>query len=106
MCIRDRYMGEKLKDPTFYLYEILRRVKPEEMKTLYGIESWDDEEHFLSQVAEKQGKLLKGGEPDISTVAKMVIHDWQRGRIPYFTLPPNEKETTNEESKEDNKAEN
>ncbi len=33
--------------------------------------------------------LLKGGEPDLKAVSKIVISDWQRGEIPYFVLPPN-----------------
>lgn len=28
------------------------------------------------------------------TTAKMVITDWQRGRLPYFTLPPQLEEAT------------
>merc|ERR1711860_249012 len=36
----------------------------------------------------KYGKLLKGGEPDVNTVAKMVLNDWQRGKIPFFVPPP------------------
>ncbi|XP_017365244.1 nucleolar GTP-binding protein 2 isoform X5 [Cebus imitator] len=30
-----------------------------------------------------------GGEPDLQTVGKMVLNDWQRGRIPFFVKPPN-----------------
>lgn len=41
-----------------------------------------------NQVARLSGKLLKGGEPDINTAAKMVLQDWQRGKIPYFEPPP------------------
>jgi len=37
---------------------------------------------------QKTGKLLKKGEPDIETAAKMVLYDWLRGKIPYFTPPP------------------
>ncbi|KAH0631053.1 hypothetical protein JD844_005134 [Phrynosoma platyrhinos] len=33
--------------------------------------------------------LFQGGEPDVCTVSKMVLNDWQRGRIPYFVKPPN-----------------
>ena len=32
--------------------------------------------------------VLQGGEPDIITVSKMVLNDWQRGRIPFFVKPP------------------
>jgi nuclear GTP-binding protein len=34
--------------------------------------------------------LLQGGEPDLMTAAKMVLHDWQRGKIPFFVPPPQE----------------
>lgn len=42
----------------------------------------------------KQGHKLflffsQGGEPDLQTVSKMVLNDWQRGRIPFFVKPPN-----------------
>ncbi|XP_010220263.1 PREDICTED: nucleolar GTP-binding protein 2, partial [Tinamus guttatus] len=40
-------------------------------------------------LASRTGKLLKGGEPDVQTVSKMVLNDWQRGRIPFFVKPPN-----------------
>ena len=26
--------------------------------------------------------------PNANTVAKMVLNDWQRGKIPYFVKPP------------------
>ena len=45
-------------------------------------------DEFLGRLAQKTGKLLKGGEPDIRTVAIMIINDWIRGRIPYFTPVP------------------
>lgn len=40
------------------------------------------------QLILRSGKLGKGGEPDLNTAAKMVLYDWQRGKIPFFTLPP------------------
>ena len=36
----------------------------------------------------KIGKLLKGDEPDTNAAAKLVLHHFQRGKLPYFTLPP------------------
>ncbi|PKI56298.1 hypothetical protein CRG98_023317, partial [Punica granatum] len=33
-----------------------------------------------------------GGEPDLTSAAKMMLHDWQRGRIPFF-VPPSQRET-------------
>lgn len=49
--------------------------------------TWTDAEDFLTKVALMSGRLLKGGEPDLSTVAKMVLNDFQRGKLPFYTLP-------------------
>ena len=59
--------------------EVLRRVKRHYLAKTYGIDTWDDEIDFLSQIAKKGGRLLKGGDPDFRTVAKMVLNDWLRG---------------------------
>jgi nuclear GTP-binding protein len=67
---------------------MLRKLKKVNLKRFYQIEDWTDDEDFLKKVAEKKGKLLKGGEPDITTTAKRVLMDWQRGQLPYYTLPP------------------
>ena len=36
---------------------------------------WKDPNDFLEKVAQKYGKLLKGGEPDVNTIAKMILND-------------------------------
>lgn len=54
----------------------------------YKLASWTTSTDFLEQLSVATGKLLKGGEPDLNTTAKGVLYDWQRGRLPYFTLPP------------------
>nr|CDS33285.1 GTP binding protein [Hymenolepis microstoma] len=53
---------------------------------------------FLELVAKKTGKLLKGGEPDISTTSKRVLNDFQRGKLPYFVKPPGIEEEEGEEN--------
>lgn len=54
----------------------------------YKVQSWEDAEDFLTQLAKSSGRLLRGGEPDLNTTAKGMLYDWQRGKIPFFTLPP------------------
>ena len=80
--------AEKLEDPHQYIPALLKRVKPEYIVRTYGVESWTSGDDFLKQFAIKNGKLLKGGEPDINQAAVCMIYDWQRGRIPYFVPPP------------------
>ncbi|XP_078177683.1 nuclear/nucleolar GTPase 2-like [Carex rostrata] len=79
-----------LRDATEHIGEVLKRVKKEHLQRAYKIDDWADENDFLTQMCESSGKLLKGGEPDLMTVAKMVLHDWQRGKIPFFVPPPQE----------------
>ncbi|GKA74156.1 nuclear/nucleolar GTPase 2, partial [Tanacetum coccineum] len=56
----------------------------------------EDENDFLVQLCKLSGKLLRGGEPDLMTAAKMVLHDWQRGKIPFFVPPPKQDDASAE----------
>ncbi|XP_059945497.1 nucleolar GTP-binding protein 2 [Mesoplodon densirostris] len=80
---------EKIKTPEDHIGAVLERAKPEYISKTYKIDSWENAEDFLEKLAFRTGKLLKGGEPDLQTVGKMVLNDWQRGRIPFFVKPPN-----------------
>ncbi|KAI3918373.1 hypothetical protein MKX01_041693 [Papaver californicum] len=77
-----------LEDATEHIEEVLKRVKKEHLQRAYKINDWVDQDDFLTQLCRISGKLLKGGEPDMTCAAKMVLHDWQRGRIPFFVPPP------------------
>lgn len=79
---------ENLEDATEHVGAVLKRVKHEYLVRAYKVKSWEDTTDFLTQLARSSGKLLRGGEPDLKTAARMVLYDWQRGKIPYFSLPP------------------
>lgn len=78
---------ENVKSPETYIAPLLERVRKEYVERTYKITEWNTPEDFLEKLAKRTGKLLKGGDPDFSTVAKMVLNDWQRGKIPYFVKP-------------------
>ncbi|EST06423.1 GTP binding domain protein [Kalmanozyma brasiliensis GHG001] len=78
---------ENLETPAEHIPALLSRVKPEYIRRTYSLEKWSNSEDFLGQIAKRMGKLLKGGEPDLETVAKMVLNDWIRGKIPFFVAP-------------------
>ena len=83
--------AEKLEAPSAYIDEVLERVKAKYLLQKYNMPddtTWVDGEDFLTKLAKKMGKLRKGGEANIETVARIVLYDWQRGRIPYFVAPP------------------
>uniref|UniRef100_A0A1I8H455 Nucleolar GTP-binding protein 2 n=2 Tax=Macrostomum lignano TaxID=282301 RepID=A0A1I8H455_9PLAT len=79
---------EYLRQPELYADAVLARVRPEHLARQYSVSDWTDTEGFLEQLARQAGKLLKGGEPDLACVAKMLLNDFQRGRLPHYAQPP------------------
>jgi len=96
--------AERIEFPSNYIPEVLTRVKHKYLLERYKLpgdtEPWEDHEEFLKVLAIKMGKLRKGGEPDVEIVARMILYDWQRGRLPFFTPPP-AKEADEEDEKEE-----
>uniref|UniRef100_A0A182RLL8 Nucleolar GTP-binding protein 2 n=1 Tax=Anopheles funestus TaxID=62324 RepID=A0A182RLL8_ANOFN len=78
---------ELVNNPEDYIEEVLNRIRKEYIVKTYGVSEWTDHIDFLEQIARKMGKLLKKGEPDVPTVAKMILNDWQRGRLPFYVAP-------------------
>jgi nuclear GTP-binding protein len=82
---------EMVDQPSDYIPAVMSRVKKEYMGRTYRLPKpwdWATTSDFLERVARQSGKLMKGGEPDLNTVGKMILNDWQRGKIPYFSTPP------------------
>lgn len=80
---------ENVDNPEQYIPAVLKRVQPKHLERTYGVKGGaEDPIEFLSVLARKGGRLLRGGEPDLDGVAKMVINDFLRGKVPWFTPPP------------------
>lgn len=85
--------AERIESPSDYIDEVLSRVKKQYLLQRFKLPAdttWKDAEEFLTILGAKMGKMKKGGEVDIEITARIVLYDWQRGRIPYFTPPPDE----------------
>lgn len=80
--------AEKLPAPEIYIQAILDKVQKKHIADIFQVNMWTDSEDFITQVAVRSGKLVKGGEPDINNVSKTIIYMWQQGKIPYFEKPP------------------
>jgi nuclear GTP-binding protein len=87
-ALRNAIAVEKLDDPVLPVEEILKRAKGATLQALYSIPRYTDAQDFLRHVARARGKLKRGGVPDSLAAAKCVLQDWNGGRIPFFTLPP------------------
>lgn len=78
---------ELVQNPEDYIEEVIKRVRKEYLIKTYKVDGWTTATEFLEKLAARTGKLLKKGEPDISQVAKMVLNDWQRGKLPFYVAP-------------------
>lgn len=84
---------ENVEYPAQYIAAVLRRTQPKHIERTYEVKDYDDDPiEFLSILARNGGRLLKGGEPDVDGVAKMVLNDFLRGKIPWYTRPPGTEE--------------
>ncbi|KAI0512959.1 NGP1NT domain-containing protein [Xylaria bambusicola] len=79
---------EKVENPEQYILPMLKKVKPHHLQKTYEIGTWKNYQEFLEILGRKNGRLLKGGEIDMDGVAKTVLTDFLRGRIPWFTPAP------------------
>ena len=82
---------ENVEHPAQYIEAVLRRTQTKHIERTYELKEAEyggDPIEFLSILARKSGRLLKGGEPDVDGVAKMVLNDFLRGKIPWFSAPP------------------
>ena len=68
------------------LIKILQAHYPGLLKERYGIDESQDAVKVLSEVAEKRNCIQKGGEPDYSKAAALIIDEFRSGRIGKITL--------------------
>lgn len=86
---------EEIKEPVEVVMKILEKMKIEDLIEIYklDISSMKGEaittDRLLYLIGEKMGKFKKGGKIDFDKAARLVINDWNEGKLKYCTIPPN-----------------
>ncbi|XP_024533646.1 guanine nucleotide-binding protein-like NSN1 [Selaginella moellendorffii] len=88
MDLRNCTRIEKLADPVAPVKEIVSKCGHEKLMSFYKIPSFSTVDEFLQLVATIRGKFKKGGVVDTETAARIVLHDWNEGKISHYTVPP------------------
>ena len=88
---------ENVSNPEQYIPAVLNKCKRSHVERTYEVKGWTNAIEFLELLARKGGRLLKGGEPDLDGVAKMVLNDFMRGKVPWFTPCPRVEGAADEE---------
>ena len=93
VILRNCVRIDSLDDVISPAAEVVRRVKPQQLMLLYNVPLYSNVTDLLESIARRRGKLHKGGAPDVETAARMLLADWNAGKIGYYTLPPVEAPT-------------
>ncbi|XP_023333808.1 guanine nucleotide-binding protein-like 3 homolog isoform X2 [Eurytemora carolleeae] len=93
VALRNAVKVENIDDPVTPVLAILARVPRNHLMLQYGIGHFKDCSEFLALMASQMGKLKRGGIPDREKAARILLGDWNSGKIKYFTHPPEQAET-------------
>uniref|UniRef100_A0A8H7XRC6 CP-type G domain-containing protein n=1 Tax=Psilocybe cubensis TaxID=181762 RepID=A0A8H7XRC6_PSICU len=88
VLLRNVVKVEDVEDPIAVVEEILSRTPPETLQKIYNLPEFTSTLEFLTMLALSNGRLLKGGTPDLNSAARQVLTDWNQQKIPYFSTPP------------------
>jgi len=70
----------QVKDPDLVVSDLIKEF-PEVFQNFYNIDVESDQENFIENLGIKKGLLKKGGEVDEDKVARIILRDWQEGKI-------------------------
>jgi ribosome biogenesis GTPase A len=70
----------QIKEPELVI-ALLVRDYPNLLERFYKIDAKGDSEVLLEQLGKKKGFLKKGGEVNEDTTARLILKDWQSGKI-------------------------
>jgi ribosome biogenesis GTPase A len=88
VALRNAARIDHLTDPMIAIARLLQRCSQEQIGAVYSIGSFTDASDFIHQIGIRRGRIGPGGVVDEDEVARMVLKDWNDGKIGYFTLPP------------------
>jgi len=102
-CLRNCVDADSVDDPIPAVQGLLERCSTESLMMTYAIPAFPkgDVMIFLALVAKRSGRVLKGGIPDKVSAARTVIRDWNSGKIPYYTMPPEAMDVEGKRQSED-----
>ena len=89
LVIKGALRPEALEDPlnpAIKLVELALSRDPRAIERTYGIAEREPYK-ILQELARRRGFLLKGGELNVDEAARVIIRDWQQGRLVFYSLP-------------------
>ena len=91
MAIKSCMVVEKLEDPLGVVEAIYSLISHSQFAKVYKVEILDDDtlDMIVEKIGKRYGRLKAGGIVNEQEVYKLIIRDWQKNKLYYYTLPPN-----------------
>ncbi|CAG0920365.1 unnamed protein product, partial [Notodromas monacha] len=88
LALRNCVRVETLENPLAPVDAIIKRLGAEQLMTHYKIPKFETTDELLVLLAKRFGQLKRGGIVDTDQAARMLINNWNSGKIKYWTEPP------------------
>ncbi|XP_026490103.2 guanine nucleotide-binding protein-like 3 homolog [Vanessa tameamea] len=88
VALKNALRVASLKDPVTPATAILKRAQKHTLVALYCIPEFNTPQEFFASVASRMGRFKKGGVPDQEAAARILLNDWNTGKVRYYTEPP------------------
>ncbi|CEO99599.1 hypothetical protein PBRA_007332 [Plasmodiophora brassicae] len=93
-ALRNALRVETIDDAVGAIASVVDKFPAEQLMQIYGIGRFSNASELLFRIAHKCGKLKKGGVPDLDQAARIVLRDWNTGKIPYYVPAPVDEQST------------
>ncbi|XP_069674887.1 guanine nucleotide-binding protein-like 3 homolog [Periplaneta americana] len=91
VALKNAVRTDSLSDPITPATAILQRANKQQIMEMYNVANYTTPQEFFSHLAHRKGLFKKGGVPNAEGAARSLIEDWNRGKIRYYTIPPEDK---------------
>jgi len=71
---------DRTENPDLFVHELMKQY-PGLFEKFYKIDAKGDSEKLMEEFGRKKCMLLKKGEIDVERAARMILKDWQKGKI-------------------------
>lgn len=71
---------DKIKDPDMVVHSLMEK-NPDLFEKFYNVNAKGDSELLIEELGRKRNMVKKKGEIDIDRVARIILRDWQEGKI-------------------------
>lgn len=100
LALRNCLDPASLEDPLQTVSALIKKCPVEQLMLLFKVPRFSTPEELLLLLGRKRGKLGKGGIPDMNATARLLLQDWNAGKIPFYTLPKVSEDVSAAETKE------